>query len=197
MKKLLKLLLITLVLSACNDTNNGLTKALALKNIKACDAERPIEIVKGIYVGKMTYHNTGSSLTELNYLKRLAKKEVITLDSISSSKQKMSNHTRINTVYDVAINPKHKQYITKQNNNIAYVRLVYRDVQEISIITLNNEVRADVIASFKKVKTPFYDTEFDKSFLLKDKPDEFLETISFNKSSKNGWTSCFLKKNKS
>ena len=183
----------SIILSSCTDDNNGLTKALALQNIKACDAENPVEFIKGIYVGNMTYQNTGTSLTELGYIKKLAKKGVLTLDSLSSSTQHMSNHVRTNTLYNITINPQYKQHITKQNNNIAYVRLVSRQVQEITSITLKNEVRAEVMATFKKVKTPFYDKLFDNSTSLKPRQDMFTEAIGFNKSNKDGWTSCFLK----
>ena len=193
MKNLFTLLIMSIILSSCTNANNGLTKALALQNIKACDAENPVEFIKGIYVGNMTYQDSGTSLTELGYIKKLAKKGVLTLDSLSSSTQHMSNHVRTNTLYNITINPQYKQHITKQNNNIAYVRLVTRQVQEITSITLKNQVRAEVMATFKKVKTPFYDKLFDNSTSLKTRQDMFTEAISFNKSNKDGWTSCFLK----
>lgn len=183
----------SIILSSCTNANNGLTKALALQNIEACDAENPVEFIKGIYVGNMTYQDKGTSLAELGYIKKLAKKGVLTLDSLSSSTQHMSNHVRTNTLYNITINPQYKQHITKQNNNIAYVRLVSRQVQEITSITLKNQVRAEVMATFKKVKTPFYDKLFDNSTSLKTRQDMFTEAIGFNKSIKDGWTSCFLK----
>jgi hypothetical protein len=196
MKKLFTLLIMSLVLSSCTDANNGLTKALALQNIKACDAENPVEFIKGIYVGKMTYQNAGTSLVELGYIKKLAKSGIVVLDSLSSSNQQMSDHIRINTVYNVSIKPEYKKHITKQKDNIAYVRLVSREVQEVTSITLKNDVRADVMATFKKIKTPFYDIQFDQSTRLKTRQDVFTEVIGFNKSNKDGWTSCFLKENK-
>ena len=195
MKYITAVVLMVLMLSSCKDATNGLTKSLALEIIKACEADRPVQVEKLMYVGNMTFHNGGTSLTELNYLKKLAKKGVIKLDSISSTKQEMSSSTRINTVYNIDILDANKKYIIRQKDNTVYVNLVYSEVQDVESIIFKNEARADVVANFKKVETPFYDRDFVRVSNLKDKPELFSKTVSFHKQNKSGWMSCHLKGN--
>lgn len=198
MKTIIKITVIIFLLisvTACKENANNLTKDYALKQIHLCDRDRPIQVEKGIFIGKMSYNNGTSGTAEVNYLKKLKDKGVITLDLISSKNQQLSNRTQVLSLYEIQINDAYKKYIVKQKGNIAYVKVVFREVQEIISIEKINEVRAKVTAKFKKVKTPFY-TDFINSYPLKDKPNEFNEHINFTKQKNEGWQACFLRKPK-
>lgn len=181
---------------ACKESKDNLTKDYALKQIQLCENQRPIQVEKGIFIGKMSYNNGTSGTSEVNYLKRLKNNGVITLDFISSKNQQLSNRTQVLSLYEIQINDAYKKYITKQKGNIAYVKVLYREVQEVTNVELLNEVKAKVTAKFKKVKTPFYDVSLEK-FPLKERPDEYTDVVKFFKSKKEGWRSCLLRKTKS
>ncbi len=187
--KVVSFLVLIMFMSSCSGDKNSLTKNYALEHLKKCEKERPIQVVKGMFVGKMSYNDDISGRIEVNYLKKLQKKGVITLDSLSSSTHQLSNREQIFTLYNIVIKDEYKKYITKQKENIVYVKILYREVQEVLKINLLTEYQADVETRFKKIKTPFYDTSLDKTH-LKDKPDEYTEAVRFGKGNEVGWVSC-------
>ena len=92
-------LLLVIIASSCSSNNGSLTKAEALAILKQKDIDKPMQKIKGIFVGKISFKRSGTGLTEIKYLNTLKQNGAIILDSVvrtySGSTERKSSESRV------------------------------------------------------------------------------------------------------
>lgn len=181
MKKIIILLIISIIISSCSD---NLSNSKAENIIKECLEKEPYRKTVKFQYGERLIYNKNKE--EFEKLQQLEKDGYLKIDSLGS--KKVRYYGRYSN-YKIELLESSKEYIIEQteSNKKLYVKLLAFDyevdeVKEVHEIPSLNA--AEVRTNFKKVKiTPF-------AILSNENTSDFkIRKLSFKKTS-NGWRYC-------
>lgn len=173
-----------MVLLSCNNNSKEFTPEKAKEIIINCNSKTVKTNL--IFLGERGYTLIdANSIKEFNYMTRLHKEGYILLDSLYT-KDVGGRISKIVSVYNVKLTDKAKPFILKEDTGNVSVKSYETIVIAVKKLETINENKMKALVNYEKIKTPFYEEQYDTS-LLKNESDSFNQTIFLIKGNSNEW----------